>query len=94
MRFAENMLLLACLAAMFVVLAGVFASPLFMRWEDKKVAMFYNENALGETGSSNAVSAIVWDFRGFDTFGEETVLFTAVAGLLAITAYKISGRRK
>lgn len=35
--------------------------------------------AVQETGSVNVVSAILMDYRGFDTFGEATVIFTAVA---------------
>jgi multisubunit Na+/H+ antiporter MnhB subunit len=36
------------------------------------------------TGASNRVTAVVLDFRGYDTLGEATVLFTAVAGVLAV----------
>ncbi len=93
MRAAERLLLLACTAAIFVVIAGVFASPVFARWEEKEVAAFYSENSL-RTGSSSVVSAIVWDFRGFDTMGEETVLFAAAAGVLAITAIGFAGRKE
>jgi len=32
--------------------------------------------------ANNAVTAIVFDYRGFDTLGEGTVLFTAVSGVL------------
>ena len=42
------------------------------------------ENAQNETGANNAVTSVVFDYRGFDTLGEATVLFTAVAGVLAV----------
>lgn len=35
-----------------------------------------------DTSTNNAVTAIVFDFRGFDTLGEATVLFSAVCGVL------------
>lgn len=35
-----------------------------------------------ETSTNNAVTAIVFDWRGFDTLGEATVLFSAVCGVL------------
>lgn len=37
-----------------------------------------------EDGAStnNAVTAVVFDYRGFDTIGEATVLFAAVSGVL------------
>lgn len=36
------------------------------------------------TGAANLVTAVVLDFRGYDTLGEATVLFTAVAGVAAV----------
>ncbi len=39
------------------------------------------ENAQSETGSNNAVAAVVFDYRGFDTLGEATILFTAVTAV-------------
>jgi multisubunit Na+/H+ antiporter MnhB subunit len=33
------------------------------------------------TGGNNIVTDVVFDFRGFDTLGEATVLFTAVLGV-------------
>ncbi len=37
-----------------------------------------------ETATNNAVTSTVFDYRGFDTLGEATILFTAVAGVLMI----------
>jgi len=42
------------------------------------------ENAQGETGANNAVTSVVFDYRGFDTLGEATILFTAVAGVILV----------
>lgn len=43
------------------------------------------------TGASNLVSAVILDFRGYDTLGEATVLFTSVAGV--ITILRKAGRK-
>lgn len=48
------------------------------------LADYYLSNAWKETGAMNAVSALVWDYRGYDTLGETTVLFTAIIGALVI----------
>jgi Multisubunit Na+/H+ antiporter, MnhB subunit len=45
---------------------------------------YYIENTQEETGSSNAVTAVVFDYRGFDTLGEATVLFIAVLGIIML----------
>ena len=42
------------------------------------------ENAQEETGTNNVVASVVFDYRGFDTLGEATILFTAVTGVLLL----------
>jgi multisubunit Na+/H+ antiporter MnhB subunit len=42
------------------------------------------DNTQNETGADNGVTAVVFDYRGFDTLGEATVLFTAVAGVIIL----------
>jgi multisubunit Na+/H+ antiporter MnhB subunit len=41
-------------------------------------------NSQAETASNNVVAAVVFDYRGLDTLGEATVLFTAVTGVLLL----------
>lgn len=86
--------LAACLAILFISVIAVLGSPVFSSWENKHVAEYYIENGMKETGSSNIVSAIVWDLRGFDTLGEETVLFTAAACISAVIIFGLIGRKK
>lgn len=45
---------------------------------------WYLAHALADTGASNVVTAILLDFRGYDTLGEATVILVAVAGTLVI----------
>lgn len=42
------------------------------------------ENAQEQTGSNNVVAAVLFDYRGLDTLGEATILFTAVMGVLLL----------
>ena len=44
----------------------------------------YLAHGLKQTGSANIVTAVLLDYRAYDTLGEATVLFTAVIGALAI----------
>lgn len=48
-------------------------------------------DVIEDTGSFNAVSAVISDYRAFDTLGEATVLFTAIA---AIYATLLAGSKK
>jgi multisubunit Na+/H+ antiporter MnhB subunit len=50
------------------------------------------QNAQEETGSNNVVTSVVFDYRGFDTLGEATILFTAVTGVLLLL--RASKRKK
>ena len=42
---------------------------------------YFIRSSQTQTGANNVVTSIVFDFRGFDTLGEATVLFTAVLGV-------------
>lgn len=64
----------------------IFGQPIM------RVASNYIEQGISKTGAVNMVASIILDFRGYDTLGEATVLFTAVIGVLAVMR-KI-GRKK
>ncbi len=44
----------------------------------------YVEDSLEETGTVNVVTAILADYRGYDTLGETTVIFTAGVAVLLL----------
>lgn len=48
------------------------------------VAPRYLNDSMRETGIPNIVTAVLASYRGFDTFGETTVVFTAGAGVVAL----------
>ncbi|MFZ5799766.1 MAG: hydrogen gas-evolving membrane-bound hydrogenase subunit E [Candidatus Omnitrophota bacterium] len=49
-----------------------------------KVGAQYIAEAVKRTGATNIVAAVILDFRGYDTLGEATILFTSVIGVLAV----------
>ena len=51
-------------------------------------------NAQNETGANNVVTSVVFDYRGYDTLGEATVLFAAVSGVLVVLRREDNRRRK
>jgi multicomponent Na+:H+ antiporter subunit B len=53
-----------------------------------RMADAYVNGAVEKTGSTNLVTGVVFDFRGYDTLGEATVLVTAVLGVLTILRIK------
>ena len=60
-----------------------FGIPVMERLTDAP-ALFYLNNGLVETGAPNLVTAVLLDFRAWDTLGEATVLFCAVLGTVAV----------
>jgi len=40
------------------------------------------ESGIRDTGAVNLVTAVLFDYRGFDTLGEATVIFAAVSGVV------------
>ncbi|MBN1805512.1 MAG: DUF4040 domain-containing protein [Sedimentisphaerales bacterium] len=66
-----------------------FGSPAFANSEFAQTAsQVYIENGLEKTGAANIVSAVILDFRAYDTLGEATVLFTSIIGATVILRTK------
>jgi multicomponent Na+:H+ antiporter subunit B len=58
------------------------------------VAQIMVDETISKTHALNAVTAIVFDFRGYDTLGESFVLVTAVTGVAVILRNSVKGGRK
>lgn len=54
------------------------------------VGPYYLENSIEETTIPNVVTSVLASYRGYDTMGETTVIFTAGIGVLML----IKGRRR
>ena len=50
---------------------------------NNEVNQRFVEKAVEETGSLNVVASVIMDYRAFDTLGEATVLFVAIAAALS-----------
>ena len=60
-----------------------FGNPVMERFADAP-ALAYLQTGLAETGAPNLVTAVLLDFRAWDTLGEATVLFCGALGVAAI----------
>ena len=56
------------------------------------VSKYYLDHAAADTGAANIVSAVILDYRAYDTLGEVTVLLTAILGTL--TVLRVRARSK
>jgi multicomponent K+:H+ antiporter subunit A len=66
---------------------AVISYAVMMRPAKDGIGGFFIERALPEGGGSNVVNVLLVDFRGFDTFGEITVL-----AIVALTVYALLRR--
>jgi multicomponent Na+:H+ antiporter subunit B len=83
---AAGVVMIAALAAFAVVaFRGLppLGEPVFSRVAAAPSNRYIAEG-LSETGSANAVTAVILDYRGYDTLGEATVLFASIVGALVI----------
>ncbi|MBN2404860.1 MAG: sodium:proton antiporter [Coriobacteriia bacterium] len=48
------------------------------------VSAYYLEHGAEEAGAENIITDVILNYRGFDTNGEVTVIFTALAAVLAV----------
>jgi len=92
LRFSPVPLLLS-LATGALLLHGIAHLPAFgdpSAVIHQHVAPRYLNDVVAETGVPNAVTAVLASYRGYDTLGETTVIFTAGIGVLLL----LKGRRK
>ena len=81
-------------AVAFVAVIGLFVLQVFNEFPAFGVSVMerfadapsqvYLQTGLAETGAPNLVTAVLLDFRAWDTLGEATVLFCAVLGTVAV----------
>ncbi len=81
--------------AFFVILAFLimgaaemrgFGDPDYRQYKDngEKYTMdnYFLENSQRDDETNNVVAAVLFDYRGIDTLGEATILFSAVSGVI------------
>lgn len=82
-----------------LLIYGTFDMPTFGTADapaHTHVAKRYIEDSYAEIGVPNIVTSVLASYRGFDTFGEVVVIFTAgigILGLLSFSGGSRSGRR-
>ncbi len=54
----------------------------------------YIERSVEETGVPNVVTAVLASYRGYDTLGELTVIFTAGLGVMLLIGGRLRSRKK
>ncbi|QUH25652.1 hypothetical protein [Serpentinicella alkaliphila] len=80
-----TMYVLVCL--LIVMIAGILEIPAIGDPNNpsyNEVALYYIENAVEDTKSPNAVTAVLKYYRGTDTLLEAGVLFTSIVAVMSV----------
>lgn len=73
-------------AGILITFASIFFSILLLEYPSvlhSEMSLYYLDQ-LSKTGAINVVSAILLDFRAYDTLGEIMVLFATISGVMLI----------
>jgi len=81
LRTTVAVVMFSILAVFFVCTALMLSFGNPMKSEMDDYIIMHTQN---ETGTNSGVTTIVFDYRGFDTLGEATILFSAVSGVIMI----------
>ena len=74
---------LSLVTAIIVGVALIYGTLDMPEWGDPRspasshVSPYYLHNSLEQTATPNVVTSVLADYRGYDTLGETTVIFTA-----------------
>ncbi len=72
----------------------VFKDPEGSKYDHvKTMDDYFLRNGQRETGSNNIVTSVVFDYRGFDTLGESTVLFLTMSSIYMLF-YQLLRKKK
>ncbi|MDD1678344.1 MAG: hypothetical protein LUO93_04065 [Methanomicrobiales archaeon] len=76
-KYLAVIVILIITSFMFIIgIDFVFGAPANSDMDD-----YFIEHGQEQIATNNIVTTVVFDYRGFDTLGESTVLFTAVIGV-------------
>lgn len=86
------------ITALLVAAALVYGALDLPKWGDPHspasthVSPYYLQHSLEHTATPNVITSILADYRGYDTLGETTVIFTA--GIACLLLLKKSQKRQ
>lgn len=88
-----SLLVIGIILLMMVAEMPEFGSP--DNPSNNVLSQRFTEEVVKDTNIKNIVSAIITDYRGYDTLGETTVLFTGIAAVLTVLgAHVKAGQNK
>lgn len=82
MKKAYALFIVGCLVV--ILMTGFLNLPEI----EKELSNYYIEAGVEDTGAINLVTAILFDYRAFDTLGEATVIFAAAASIAFLVPKK------
>ena len=94
------MKIVSLITAVIVGAALIYGTLDMPKWADPNspasthVSPYYLRHSLEHTATPNVVTSVLADYRGYDTLGEVTVIFTAGMGCILLLAKGLKRKRK
>ena len=92
------MKILSLIVTVITGVALIYGTLDMPKWGDPQspasthVSPYYLNHSLEDTATPNVVTSVLADYRGYDTFGETVVIFTA--GMACILLLKAGRKRR
>jgi multicomponent Na+:H+ antiporter subunit B len=83
MKYFSALLIAVLMLVLFISLQEIPLSQNLM-----PVSSHYVDSGVKDTGATNLVNAVLFDYRGFDTLGEVTVIFAAAAAFKMLFSHR------
>jgi len=96
-RIYYVMAMLMCVMIIAMLILNIAYMPLFGREDsptNNEVSKRYLEKSGEETGAVNTVTAMILQYRAFDTFGETNVLFIGACSVMILLLHRESEKQK
>lgn len=91
-QFAGVLLAILAIGMLMIAFQHAISELDILGDHSPRMAEAYMKGAAQKTGSANLVTGVLFDFRGYDTLGEATILFTAAIGV--VTVLRMKGKNK
>ncbi|WP_350343300.1 hydrogen gas-evolving membrane-bound hydrogenase subunit E [Proteinivorax hydrogeniformans] len=84
----KGILAILLFGLLIVLISGILEMPALGSVDNpaytEEVTEYYLENSIEDTNSPNVISALLTDYRFFDTLGETVVLFTGITVVVSV----------
>ena len=93
----KNLILIILLASLFIMMTiSIIRTPTLGEIDNPSnnyAYNYYTNNTIDAVNAPNIISAIITDYRAFDTLGEMIILFASIAAIMSVSRFDTKKRK-